>query len=640
MLTVSGLTKHFGAHTVLDGVSFVLKPGQRVALVGRNGSGKTTLLRLLSGQEVADAGSVSLVDGLRLGYLEQEGQLRADCTLYEEMRSCFEDVDRLELRVRELEERMALAPEAEQDSLLKLYDRLQNQLLHAEPEMIEARILSVLFGLGFQASDREKLCGTFSGGWQMRAALARLLLDLPDVLLLDEPTNHLDVEAVEWLEDFLCRFSGCVLLVSHDRAFLDRVVNRTLELSSGELEEFAGNYTFYEEESARRYEAQLALYRTQQKKLEQEMRFVERFRYKASLATRVQSRLKLIQKRDRVDAPEAEQRSIRLQFVSSLDSGREVLTCKALAKAYAGRTVLQGVQLRLERGERVALVGANGSGKSTLLRMLCGQEAPDSGSIRHGYRLSLVYFAQHQAEALALHRTILEEVQESAPPGATPGQLRTLLGGLLFEGDSVHKKIQVLSGGERSRVALARCLATPSNVLALDEPTNHLDLDARENLLEALLDYPGTLLLISHDRYFLERLATQVWECRDGQVKVYPGGYADYRRARQQEAQEEARRLQEAERVKAQQQRQQSEAFRNNARQARQQQSKPRHHWTLEALEKKIFQLEAELGQLSEQLAAPDLYQDVARAQQLQQRYESLQQECAGLTELWEEMAS
>lgn len=633
MLTVQGLEKHFGAQTVLAGVSFVLKPGQRVALVGRNGSGKSTLMKILCGRLDADAGRVSLVDGMRLGYLEQEGHVRPELSLYEEMRTCFADVDALELQVRQLEERLG-----EDESLLSLYDRLQNRLLHAQPELIDARIGTVLDGLGFSRTDREKRCGDFSGGWQMRVALARLLLDLPDVLLLDEPTNHLDIEAVEWLEQFLCEFSGSVLLVSHDRHFLDRVCNRTLELSQGELEDFAGNYSFYENESARRFELQLAAYQSQQKKLEQEMRFVERFRYKATLATRVQSRLKLIEKRDRIDLPQREEQSIQLSFVPALDSGREVLTAKGLCKSYSGREVLHSVSAKVERGQRVALVGPNGSGKSTLMRILCGVERPDAGKVAAGYRMALVYFAQQQAEALNLEQTVLDEVQASAPSGTSPGQLRNLLGGLLFQGDTVFKKIGVLSGGERGRVALARCLATASNVLALDEPTNHLDLDARENLLEALEQYPGTLLLISHDRYLLERLATAVWEMEEGRLRVFDGTYADYRRRKEEEAQQRRQAAQEQEARLQQEQRKRSETFREQAKNARSEQ-KRKHHWTLEALEKKIFQLEAEMGEVSSELGLPETYQDPPRAQKLQARFDALQQECQQLTTIWEEMA-
>ena len=640
MLTVQNLEKHFGANCVLQGITFMLKPGQRAALVGRNGSGKTTLLKILCHRLKPDGGSVSLVDGLRLGYLEQEGHVEAGRSLYEEMRTCFAAVDELELQVRNLEERLGTASEEDSESLLKLYDRLQTRLQHAQPELIEARIRSILFGLGFQLADLDKLCGTFSGGWQMRAALAKLLLDLPDVLLLDEPTNHLDVEAVEWLEEFLSDFSGAVLLVSHDRSFLDRVCNRTLELSQGELEDYAGNYSYYEQESTRRFEQQLALYRGQQKKLEQEMRFVERFRYKSTLATRVQSRLKMIQKRDRIELPDREEQSIRLNFVPALDSGREVMTAKGITKTYGDRPVLKGIQIKVERGQRVALVGPNGSGKSTLMRILCGTEAPDAGKVQLGYRLALVYFAQHQAEALTLQRTVLEEVQASAPPGTLPGQLRNLLGGLLFQGDTVFKKVEVLSGGERGRVALARCLATPSNLLALDEPTNHLDLDARENLLEALEEYPGTLLLISHDRYFLERLATQVWEMRDGQLRVFDGGYADYRRIRQQEAQAAARQAQEEEKRRQQEQRQRADQFRTNAKVARQQSGQRKHHWTQEALEKKIYQLEDDMARISEEMSDPALYQNPDKAQKLQTRFADLQGECQQLTGLWEEMVS
>jgi ATP-binding cassette subfamily F protein 3 len=632
VLTVSQIEKHFGARTVLAGVNFVLKPGQRVALVGRNGSGKSTLMKILCGQLEADRGTVSLVDGMRLGYLEQEGQVQAELTLAAEMRTCFADLDQLEAEVRALEERLA-----HDESCLSRYDRLQNRLLHAQPELVEARIGTVLDGLGFTAADRDKLCHTFSGGWQMRIALAKLLLNLPDVLLLDEPTNHLDIEAVEWLEGFLAEFSGAVLLVSHDRHFLDKVCNRTLELSQGELEIFAGNYTYYEEESARRYEQQAAAYRLQQKKLDAEMKFVERFRYKATLATRVQSRLKLIEKRERVDMPERDEASIRLSFVSSLDSGREVLTAKGICKSYQGQPALLPTQLKIERGQRIAFLGPNGSGKSTLMRLICGVEAPDEGRVTPGYRLSLVYFAQHQAEALNLENSILEEVQLAAPAGTTPGQLRNLLGGLLFEGDTVYKKIGVLSGGERGRVALARCLATPSNVLALDEPTNHLDLDARENLLEALMDYPGTLMFISHDRYFLERLATQVWELKAGRLRVFDGSYAHYRETllREQRAAEQV--ALEKERAKQAEQRQKSQQYRDNARQARSQKG---HHWTLEALEKKIFALEAEMQGISEQLGEPGTYQQPDLAQKLQQSFDQLQAQCQELTSIWEEMAS
>ncbi|MBN9418246.1 hypothetical protein ABS71_14360 [bacterium SCN 62-11] len=636
MLTVQGIDKHFGARTVLEGVNFVLKPGQRVALVGRNGSGKTTLLKIVSGQMLPDAGRVSLVDGMRLGYLEQEGHITAENTLYEEMRSCFAAVDQLELEVRRLEERLGTAEGEEAESLMRLYDRLQNRLQHAQPELIEARIQRILYGLGFVAADMDKLCGHFSGGWQMRAALAKLLLDLPDVLLLDEPTNHLDVEAVEWLEDFLAEFSGVVLLVSHDRTFLDKVCNRTLELSLGELEDFAGNYSYYEAESARRFEQQMSVYKNQQKRLEQEMKFVERFRYKATLATRVQSRLKLIQKREMVDAPDKEEQSIRLNFVPALDSGREVMTAKGICKTYGERVILKNIAVRVERGQRIALIGPNGSGKSTLMRLLCGTEAPDAGKVQLGYRLALVYFAQHQAEALNLNRTIMEEVQASAPPGTLPGQIRSLLGGLLFQGDTVFKKIGVLSGGERGRVALARCLATPSNLLALDEPTNHLDLDARENLLEALEQYPGTLLMISHDRYFLERLATQVWEMRDGGLRVFDGGYAEYRRSLQQEALQAQRQAQEAEKVRQQEHKQRAAEFRSNAKEARQ--APKKHHWTLEALEKKIYQLEAEMTTISSEMGLPETYQNPEKAQKLQARFDGLQGECQQLTVLWEEM--
>ena len=642
MLSAIQIDKFYGERVLLDKVSFVLKPRERAALVGRNGCGKTTLLRIMAGSEDFDGGAVSLTPGWRLGFLGQEGQLNSQRTLYEELSEVFSELLGLEQTMRILEERMAAdcATSAEMEE----YSRLHEQLHAAEPHLMDAKIRSVATGLGFTNDDLQKLCGHFSGGWQMRGAMARLLLSYPDVLFLDEPTNHLDIEGVEWLEGFLLNYSGSTLVVSHDRAFLDRVVQRTFELSEGELEEYAGNYSYYLEESAQRLEQQLANYKNQQKKLAQDRRFIERFRYKATLATRVKSREKMLDKWDLVDLPRPEKRSIKISFEVSHDSGRDALVAKGISKSYGDKCVLEGVSLRVERGQKVAVVGRNGGGKSTLLRLLAHQEEPDAGRITSGYRLMPVYFAQHQAEALDPLRTPLEELALAAPRGVSETALRTVLGCLLFSGDDTFKRISVLSGGERSRVALARCMVTPSNLMFLDEPTNHLDISSRDVLLESLRDYQGTLILVTHDRYLMDQLATVVWEVEGGTVTAYEGNYSDYRRKKAQLAVVES-----SERLHSTSRPQQTKRNRPNQRvqTALELQMAPARGgppklnlWKLDALEKKIFALEEEISCVSQALADPKTYEDGDIVKGLQGSYEDLQIQCLELTQLWEEMTA
>lgn len=620
MISLVNVSKSYGGHTVLREVSLALVPGQRLGLIGRNGTGKTTLLKILAGQLEPDGGQVALGPGAQVGYLGQEGQLRPDVTLYQEMDALFEPVRALEAELRRLEGEMA----SERKDVMERYARLQAEYEHAEPHTIDARIRTVLAGMGFSQGDFDRPCREFSGGWQMRGALARMLLQAPTLLLLDEPTNHLDLEAVEWLEQYLSRYSGIVLLVSHDRTFLDRTVNRVVELWDGELEDFPGNYSFYLEERERRRALQEAAYLAQQKKLAHDERFIERFRYKATLASRVKSREKLLEKMDLVDAPEDDPRPMRLSFKTFPDSGREALTAKSLSKSYGSIQVLKNLAVSIERGERVAIVGPNGSGKSTLLRLLAGHEPPDAGTVKHGHRLTPVFFAQHQAEALEGEHTVLQSLEEMAPPHTDQTRLRTLLGCLLFHADEVHKKVAVLSGGERSRVALARCIVRASNLLFLDEPTNHLDLSAREALTEALQDYPGTIVLISHDRTFMDALATRVLEMRDGQAVSYPGNYSDYARRRKAPVKTAA------------EQAEQNLKGRDLVPKARRGGASPRQ-WSLPALEKKIFGLEEQLAGIVEEMARPE---NGPRLKELQQKYQSLSEECESLTKIWDELTA
>jgi ATP-binding cassette subfamily F protein 3 len=634
MISAVSLSKSFGGQVILADVSFSVNPGQRVGLIGRNGTGKTTLLKILAGHIEPDRGSVSLGPHTEIGYLGQEGQLSPDRTLYQEMLDVFSWVDELEREMRDLETQMETLQGDALQECFNAYAQVQARYDHAEGHTMDARIRTVLAGMGFRPEDSDRRCREFSGGWQMRGAMARLLLTAPTVLLLDEPTNHLDLQATEWLEQYLGEYKGSVILVSHDRWFLDRVVNRILELDDGAIDEYAGNYSFYLEESARRFETQLAAYENQQKQIEHDTRFIERFRYKATLASRVKSREKMLERMVRIDAPEAAPRPMKVSFAPATTSGRDALVAKGLRKSYGPIEVLDGITLKIERGERIGLVGANGAGKSTLLRLLAEHEKPDAGTINPGFRLQPVFYAQHQAEALNPNRTVIEEVGAVAPPGVDQTMLRTILGCLLFTGDTVYKRVGVLSGGERSRVALARCVVTASNVLFLDEPTNHLDLSARESLLEALQDYEGTIVFISHDRHFMDGLATRIVEIEDHKATAYPGNYSAYRArkpaAARASAPEPAKKKVAPPPPVA---RAQNPPPENGKK-------KPPPKWKVEALETRIFSLEEEIAGITMRLADPAFYQKAEDATKLRSRYDQLVAECQALTKQWEEMLS
>ena len=637
MIGVVDLDKHFGGHTVLDGISFMVHSGERVALVGANGCGKTTLLRILGGMETPDRGQVVIGPQASIGYLGQEGQLTAGRTLHEEMREVFRQVGDSEARLRELEHAMGDSEGADLERLMAEYATVQARYEHADPGTIDARISKVLGGLGFSQEDLRKPCQLFSGGWQMRGAMARVLLQAPDCLLLDEPTNHLDLEAMEWLEDYLCHYRGAVLMVSHDRTFLDKVSARTLELRNGDLEEYAGNYSFYLEEAGRRYELRLQRFKNQQKKLAQERRFIERFRYKATLSTRVKSREKMLAKRKMEELPEAKRKSMRMGFQGAESSGFEVLTVKGLSKAYGPRVLFQNLSFTVERDDRVALVGANGSGKTTLLRILAGMETADDGRFRYDEFAEVVTFAQHQAEALDGSKTVLEEVESVAPTSVTQTDVRTLLGCFLLSGDEVFKKVAVLSGGEKSRVALAKCVLSPSNLLILDEPTNHLDIESREALQDALDLYEGTILFVTHDRTLMSHLANKVLDLSAETPELFLGTYDEYRAKRRREAVRQAS-LEKAEKTKKTSLPSKQPAAATTPTGPSKSDKSKRTPWKLDALEKRIFLLEERLEQLTQALSDPALYSQPAQQQKIAADYDASKRECEELTALWEEM--
>ena len=528
MIQLSELTKSFGDRVLLDRVTWQIGDGDRVGLCGPNGAGKTTLLKMLAGIEEPDRGAIVTPANLTIGYLPQDGLTYAGRTVFDEASSAFQPLLDMKAEMHDIEHRLgdASVPQAEHETMLVRYSELQDRFRLGDGYNMELRIATVLRGLGFSDEDAARGAETFSGGWQMRLALAKLLLGRPNLLLLDEPTNHLDLEARNWLEEYLISYPYAVILVSHDRYFLDAVVTRITDLNLRKLTDYIGNYSTYVEQRDAMLERLRQAKREQDEETARVKMFVDRFRYQATKAAQVQSRIKLLEKVVPIEVP-PERKRIHFKFPACVKSGRTVLELAGVRKAYGGLVVFGGVNLHVERGDRIALVGPNGAGKSTLMRMLSGAEAPDSGTRRAGHQVITEYFAQDEATRLDPAPTVYETLEVGSATNMVPA-IRNILGGFLFSGDDVHKKVAVLSGGERTRLAVARMLLRPSNTLLLDEPTNHLDLDSKDVLLEALEDYGGTLLIVSHDRYFVEELATKIIEVGHGEAVVYPGTYREF----------------------------------------------------------------------------------------------------------------
>jgi ATP-binding cassette subfamily F protein 3 len=524
MISLVNAAKRFGPRVLFENVTWMVTAQDRVGLVGSNGSGKTTLMKLLAGLETLDAGDCSSQKGISAGYLPQDGLQLSGRSVFQECLSVFDRLKEMEREIEQLAHGISdLDPSSDE------YAAAANRYAN-----LEAKVGSVLSGLGFQKDEWSKQTEHFSGGWQMRIALAKLLLEQPSLLLLDEPTNHLDLEARNWLESYLTSYPNAFVLISHDRYFLDVTVSRTVELWNKGLHFYSGNYESYLKQKEERRASLEAASRNQKERIQQLEAFINRFRYTATKARQVQSRVKELEKIERIEIP-PEEKTIHFSFPQPKPSGRIVAEFSGVSKAYGEKRVLANVAFQIERGERVALVGVNGAGKSTLIKLLAGIEPLTAGEYRIGHNVQPDYFAQDQYKELDPAAQLLDDLS-SVANGKTVTELRTLLGCFLFGADDVFKTIGVLSGGERNRYALARMLLNPSNFLLLDEPTNHLDMRAKDVLLESLEQFTGTVVFVSHDRYFIDRLATKVFEVKDGTVNVYPGNYEDFLFRKQQEA--------------------------------------------------------------------------------------------------------
>ncbi len=532
LLRLEGVARSFGGRTLFSDVGISIHRDDRIGLVGPNGAGKTTLLHIAAGLEAPDSGRVAVPRGVRIGMLRQEVDPDRSCSVRAEVLSVFSELAALERELAELETRMEQLAKSGSEIPADVVDRYGDCRTRFELGggfERESRVERILTGLGFDAARMERPLRSFSGGWLMRVELAKLLLLTPDVLLLDEPTNHLDLPSIQWFEEMLVTYPGAVVIISHDRTFLRRHVNRIAELEAGGLTVFDGSFDRYLEQKSLRRAELVANKRSQDRKVAETERFIERFRAKASKAKQVQSRVKALGKLDRVELADDRKRSMRLAIPSVVRSGRSVLRLEGICKSYADTVVYTGVDLSIERGNRVALVGPNGAGKSTLLRIAAGVLPFDAGERTLGHNVTVAFFAQHQLEALDAARSVMEELETAAALDDIP-RLRGHLGAFLFSGDDVQKKVSVLSGGEKSRLALAKLLLRPANFLVLDEPTNHLDLTSREVLEAALAGYGGTLLLISHDRTFLNTLVDRTVEVEGGRLREFPGNYDDYLR--------------------------------------------------------------------------------------------------------------
>ena len=530
MITINKLSVNFSGDFLFKDISFVAGDYDRIGLVGRNGAGKSTLLKIIHKLIEPETGSMVITSGFKTGYLPQEMVSNFKKTVWEETLSAFTEQKHLEKSILKIEKKLSEREDYESEEYIQLAQQLADytdrfHLLGGHT--MEGDAEKVLLGLGFKETDFTRLLAEFSSGWQMRVALAKILLQKPEIILLDEPTNHLDIESIQWLEDYLANYDGCLILVSHDRMFLDRVTNRTIEITFGTIQDYKCSYSEYVEQRLERIEIQQSAYENQQREIAQIEKFIERFRYKSSKAKQVQSRVKLLEKMDKVEVDDLDKSAISFKFPPAPHSGRVTVEAKALDLGYDEKRVLTDIDLHLERGERVAFVGKNGEGKSTFVKAIVGELTPQKGGIQLGHQVVIGYYAQNQALLLDPTKTVFETIDDVAL-GDVRTKIRTILGRFLFSTEDTEKKVSVLSGGEKSRLALAKLLLSPFNLLILDEPTNHLDMQSKDVLKNALLQYEGSMIIVSHDRDFLEGLTGKVFEFKDQKINTFIGDIYEF----------------------------------------------------------------------------------------------------------------
>ncbi|MCD6581469.1 MAG: ATP-binding cassette domain-containing protein [Desulfuromusa sp.] len=637
MLQLKNIDKFFADRRIFSSIDWHIRPTDRIGLCGENGAGKSTLLKLLAGLVESDGGILQVAKGTTFGYLPQDGLVHRGCSLFAETQSALADLQQMESELHQLENNIS---DIAEESELERYAELQQLFEQRGGYQMESEVGRVLHGLGFSVADFDKPCETFSGGWQMRIALAKVLLQRPNLLLLDEPTNHLDLPARDWLEDYLLAYPHAMVLVSHDRFFLDKVVSRIVEIWNGHLTAYPGNYSRYIRSRDERITALKAAKQQQDDEITRIEGFISRFRYQANKASQVQSRVKQLEKIERISLP-PQRKKIAFSFPAPPKGGRIAVSLNRASQHYGNLKVLQHIDVQVEQGERIALVGPNGAGKSTLMRLLAGVEAPVAGERQEGHNLLQAYFAQDQADELNSSRNIYAEIMAEAPVAMVP-RLRNILGAFLFSGDDIDKSVKVLSGGERNRLALAKLLLRPANLLLLDEPTNHLDLQSKQILLDSLRKYQGTIVFVSHDRYFVDALATRVLEVGAGKVESTIGNYEDFLRAKQalgdsshsiKRVEQHIGKVSEGEPSNDKQARIQAHSDRKELQRRDQKQRRE-----LSEVEKRIETLEKQLAKLEHQMADPETYQDQEQWRQVSADHVSLKQNLDDLYLQWEKL--
>jgi len=638
MITVGNLSVLFGGKPLFEDISFMIQSRDKVGLTGKNGAGKSTLLKIISKLQEPTKGTVSVPSGYRIGYLPQEMKHATGKSVFEEARTAFDEVLNLEKELNDLSHELETRTDYESDSYHELIERLNDagqRLSLLGSGSVDGETEKILIGLGFKQTELHRSMDEFSGGWKMRVELAKILLQMPDAVLLDEPTNHLDIESIQWLEEFLSGYPGAVVLVSHDRAFLDAVTARTIEITLGKIEDYKASYSRYVVLRKERRDQQMAAYTNQRKMIEETEKFIDRFRAKASKAVQVQSRIKQLDKVDRIEVEDEDNAAIHFRFPDAPRSGKVVLTAENVVKSFGQKHILKSLDFMIERGEKIAFVGRNGEGKTTLSKIITGN-LDFEGKVETGHNVNIGYYAQNQADLLNPDETVLGTL-EAVSRNITTVQLRSILGSFLFSGESVDKKVRVLSGGEKGRLALARLLLEPVNLLILDEPTNHLDMRSKDILKEALRKYNGTMILVSHDREFLDGLCTKVFEFNQGHIKEFPGGIFEFLQHRKLETLKQlevAKKDKPVATVKTENQKKEEAVKKVDDKEQKQLQNKIRNS------EERISGLEVKLKEAEKQLADPVLYSNGQDSSKWLKEHDMLKHQLDLEMKTWEALIS